>query len=147
MTAAEAVQLFEAQLKRAIQVEGLKIKVLCAPLAIREPGLSLRLLPRKVSVSSRTQKDRTEGGTVVVVGILLSSRIESDAALQRFLAASEFLVKQSQEVRRLENTDGTAVLNSSISWSTQEEDAVFEDPVDETVVWAREEWRARIYLP
>ncbi len=60
MQVAEAFQLFEAQLKRNVQAQEFKLKVVCAPLAVREPGLSLRLLPRKVLPPPRTQAERTE---------------------------------------------------------------------------------------
>ncbi len=146
MQASEVLQLFEAQLKRRTEAEGIKLKVLCAPLAVREPGISLRLLPRKVLPPPRTQAARTEDSRALVVALLLAARIDSDTALRRFLSASEFLIDQSQDVRRLEDTQGNTIPNTRIVWTTSPEDAVFEDPAEDTVVWAREEWKATIFF-
>ena len=147
MTATEALNYFEAQVKRLIQSNELKIKVVRAPLAIREPGLVIRVLPRKVFLTGHTQAERNNGNSALTIALLLSGRIDSDTAMERLLSSSEFLMQCSLQVHRLENTDGETILNSRISWSTSSEDAVFEDPADDTVVWAREEWRVVIYLP
>jgi len=145
MTSSEALGLFESQVKRACS--GLGIKVLRAPLALQEPGLCLRILPRKVQPLARTTHERETVQKALVLSLLLSGRIDSDTALRVYLQTCDRMLDIISTVSRLEDGTAQPIPNSRIVWSPGAEDAVFEDPSDDRLVWAREEWRVTIYIP
>ena len=146
MTTYEALGAFEDTLKAHLQSAGQACKVVQAPLAIREPGLIVRLLPRKPFPLSRTDGERSKATRALAVAVLLTSRIESDRAMQTYLAAADALIDASIAIDRL-IVSGSPVASSRIVWATSQEDAVFDDPADDAVVWARDEWRVTIYIP
>ncbi|WP_304223119.1 hypothetical protein [Gracilinema caldarium] len=144
MTTAEALNLFEAQLKAACAPLG--VKVLRAPLAIKEPGLVVRIVPRKPFPLVRTTGERAQARKALSVAVLIQNRIDSDRAMVKYLALADLLVDVSNEMTRLVETTST-VSGSRIVWATSPEEAIFDDPADDSVVWLRDEWRVTIYIP
>lgn len=144
MTTAEALALFEAQLKAACSPLG--VKVLRAPLAIKEPGLVVRIVPRKPYPLMRTAGERTQARKALSVAVLIQNRIDSDRAMIKYLALADLLVDISTDMTRLMDTAGP-VPDSRIVWATSPEEAIFDDPADDSVVWLRDEWRVTIYIP
>lgn len=144
MTTAEALALFEAQLKAACAPLG--VKVLRAPLAIKEPGLVVRIVPRKPYPLMRTAAERMQARKALSVAVLIQNRIDSDRAMVKYLALADLLVDISTDMTRLMDTAGP-VPDSRIVWATSPEEAIFDDPADDSVVWLRDEWRVTIYIP
>lgn len=144
MTTAEALNLFEVQLKTACAPLG--VKVLRAPLAIKEPGLVVRIIPRKPYPLVHTNAERTQARKALSVAVLIQNRIDSERAMVKYLALADLMVDVSSEMTRLVDTTGH-IVDSRIVWTTSADDAVFDDPADDSVVWLRDEWRVTIYIP
>lgn len=144
MTTTEALDLFEAQLRAS--VSSLGVKVLRSPFAIREPALVMRILPRRPYPISRSPADRSLARKALVVSVMLAGRIDSDWALKQYLDVADLLIETSIEMNRLVQGH-TVVPTSRIVWSTSQEDALYEDPTDDTAVWLRDEWRVTLYIP
>ncbi len=144
MTTADALALFEAQLKAACAPVG--VKVLRSPLALKEPGLVVRIVPRKPYPLVRTAGEQTQARKALSVAVLIQNRIDSERAMLTYLDLADLLVDISADMTRLVGPAGP-VPDSRVVWSTSPEEAVCDDPADDSVVWLRDEWRVTIYIP
>jgi len=144
MTTTEALDLFEAQLRT--HVTRLGIKVLRSPFAIREPGLVIRILPRKPYPLSKSSADRSLARKALAVSVFLTARVDSDRALKQYLDVADMLIDTSYEMNRLIRLT-EVIPDSRIVWAASQDDALYEDPSDDTAVWLRDEWRVTIYIP
>uniref|UniRef100_A0A7C3IPL4 Uncharacterized protein n=1 Tax=Gracilinema caldarium TaxID=215591 RepID=A0A7C3IPL4_9SPIR len=144
MTTTEALDLFESQLRSSVSRLG--VKVLRSPFAIREPGLVIRILPRKPYPLSKSPADRSLSRKALAVSVLLSARVDSDRALKHYLDVADLLIDTSIEMNRLMRA-AEAIPDSRIVWATGQDDALYEDPADDTAVWLRDEWRVTLYIP
>jgi len=144
MTTSEALDLFETQLRTSVMQLG--VKVLRSPFAIREPGLVIRILPRKPYPLSKSPADRTLARKALAVSVILSARVDSDRALKHYLDVADLLIDTSIEMNRLIRIT-EVVPDSRIVWAASQDDALYDDPADDAVVWLRDEWRVTIYIP
>ncbi len=136
MTAYQVVQAFEQQIARHCAV-----KTTISPLAIREAGILVKIVPRKVIINS------TMPALEVRLSLVIENRVDSELALATLLGACQTIGQYALTCTRLEDDTGAIVANSRIRITTDAEDALYEDPETESILWAREEYQVTINVP
>jgi hypothetical protein len=124
LSAWNQVQLLVAQIGRHTG-----LKALLLPLAIKEPGLCVKVAARKVSTSRDLFTDRRPvSGTVVQVAVSIESRVESHTALKNAVDACEALARYAVGADRLEAQDGKPIPNLRLEIKPHDDDGLLEDP-------------------
>ncbi len=140
LNAWDQVQLLVAQIGRHTG-----LKTLLLPLAIKEPGLCVKVAARKVSTGRDLYTDRRPvAGTVVQAAVSIESRVESHTALRNAVDACEALARYAIEADRLEDQDGKPIANLRLEMKSNDDDGLLEDPDNDKVAWVRVEYLVTI---
>jgi len=124
------------------------LKTLLLPLAIKEPGLCVKIAARKVSTSRDLYTDRRPvSGTVVQAAVSIESRVESHTALRNAVDACEALARYAVGADRLEDKDGKPIPNLRLEMKPNNDDGLLEDPDNDKVAWVRVEYLVTITQP
>lgn len=139
----DQVQLLVAQIGRHTG-----LKTLLLPLAIKEPGLCIKIAARRVSTKRDLYMDhRPLPNTVVQAAVSIESRVESHTALRNAVDACEALARYATEADRLEDQDGKPVANLRLEMKPADDGGLLEDPDSDKVAWVRVEYLVTITQP
>ncbi len=139
----EQVQLLVAQIGRHTG-----LKTLLLPLAIKEPGLCVKIAARNVSTSRDLYTDRRPvAGTVVRASVSIESRVESHTSLHNVVDACEALARYAVGASRLEDQDGKPIPDLRLEIKPTDDGGLLEDPDNDKVAWVRVEYLVVITQP
>jgi hypothetical protein len=140
MMAFAAVKYFEAQLARATG-----LKVILAPSTLKEPGPHVKLALRKVVVP-KTPKAAQASKTVRLFAVVDGSA-ESETGLRLALEACEAMADYLVHCVRLEDETGTAIADTRIESTVNEDDGILQDPDNGNIAWLDDTHFVSITIP
>lgn len=137
MNAFEALLCFKAQVKHHTG-----LKTVLVPTPIQEAAPVVRIAVRKIVLDKTTKVvDKTLRLTVA-----LEASAESDTGLRQAIEAIEALNEYATTANRLENEFQNAIPNTRITWKSNLDDGLLEDPDSGKIVWVRDEHFVEITL-
>ncbi|HOX30914.1 MAG TPA: hypothetical protein PLB91_01215 [Spirochaetales bacterium] len=128
MTANQAADYFEKQLARRT---GLKVVHLPSPL--KEPGVHIKMLERKVIVPRSPKAAQSSHELRLYVSV--SGSCESETGRREAVAACETLAEYLKDELHLENDAGLPIAGTRITSSISEDDGILGDPDNEKLAW------------
>jgi hypothetical protein len=128
MNAIGAVLLFRSQIERHTG-----LKVILAPSPLKEPGVHVKIVVRKVLVPERPKAAQNTHEVRLYVSI--DGSVESDTGLALALSACETLGAYLTTCTRLEDEHGEQIANTRVVSTANEDDGILQDPDNGNLAW------------